>query len=314
MITDMQKLPPSNPQRWTRILALLILAHGPVGLLAESSESLEAKESKVQAAKEVEDTRRKERRKEVESDSSTAKDAGVAVPSPVQSEVRPMGLSLVGPVMSAGSDTGSATFQTTLLLSLTEFLDTKLSQTKKVDDAAMLLDLSKLKLLTDSDVRAYFVGEGAGDKNTLGFNISGVGVGNGDPYLIFPHASSPVASYDSSSKAVRSPSSPLLPGDFVDLGKMPSGTALNFFLIANGANGGMNVHSTDRTANPDGINHVVSFAYATPASSFLIIGFEDLLGGGDRDSNDLVFAVDIGARNIAALTGTPILSAPCEAG
>jgi hypothetical protein len=226
-----------------------------------------------------------------------------------------MGLSSVGPVMSAGSDAGSAAFQTTLLLSLADFLETKLSETKKVDDAAMLLDPSKLKLLTDSDVRAYFVGDGYGYKNTLGFNTSGSGVEKGDPKLIFPDASSPVSSYDPGSKAVRSTSSPLIPGDFVDLGRMSSGTALNFFLITTGANGGANVHSTDpSSAKPDGINHVVSFAYAKPGRSFLLIGFEDLLGGGAPESNDLVFALDIGARNIAALIGTPVLSVACDAG
>lgn len=57
--------------------------------------------------------------------------------------------------------------------------------------------------------------------------------------------------------------------------------------------------------NPDGINHVVSFAYAMKDSPYLILGFEDLYGGGDRDFNDLLFAVDIGAINVAALTGTP---------
>jgi hypothetical protein len=86
---------------------------------------------------------------------------------------------------------------------------------------------------------------------------------------------------------------------------MSPGKLLNFFLIANGASGGFNQFSTDQSVNPDGINHVVAFAYAVPSSSFLIIGFEDLFGGGDRDFNDLLFAVDIGARNIAALTGTP---------
>jgi hypothetical protein len=63
------------------------------------------------------------------------------------------------------------------------------------------------------------------------------------------------------------------------------------------------VYSTDISVNRDGINHVVSFA--TIHDSYLVIGFEDLFGGGDRDFNDLLFAIDIGALNVAALTGTP---------
>ena len=82
------------------------------------------------------------------------------------------------------------------------------------------------------------------------------------------------------------------------------GQKLDFFLIANGATGSPEeVYSTDQSINPDGINHVVSFAAVD--GSYLVIGFEDLFGGGDEDFNDLLFAIDIGAVNVAALTGTP---------
>lgn len=46
-------------------------------------------------------------------------------------------------------------------------------------------------------------------------------------------------------------------------------------------------------------------SFATVYDSYLVIGFGDLLGGGDRDFNDLLFEIDIGAVNVAALTGTP---------
>jgi hypothetical protein len=225
--------------------------------------------------------------------------------APVQSTARPYGLNIVAPVMLAGSDAASASFQNNALPSVNSFLSTRLSESGRVNDSAMLLDPSRLRLQTESDVRVYFVGEGAGYHNSLGFNTAGGGVSSGNPKLIFPDASSSVSTYDPASTAQRTGSLPLLPGDFVNLGRMSGGTLLNFFLIANGASGGRNVYSTDQSVNPDGINHVVAFAYAVPGSSFLIIGFEDLLGGGDRDFNDLLFAVDIGARNIAALTGTP---------
>ena len=57
--------------------------------------------------------------------------------------------------------------------------------------------------------------------------------------------------------------------------------------------------------NADGINHVVAFAYVMANSPYLIIGFEDLVGGGDRDFNDILFAVDIGIANVKDLTATP---------
>jgi hypothetical protein len=227
------------------------------------------------------------------------------VASPIQSAVRPLGLDIVAPVMMAGSDAASLNFQQAALPTITSFLNTQLGERFAVNDSAMLLDPSQLRLQTTSDVRVYFVGEGAAYNNTLGINTSGGGVASGDPQLIFPNASSSVSTYNPASVVQRTGSSPLLPGDFVNLGQMAGGTLLNFFLIANGASGGHTVYSTDQSVNPDGVNHVVSFAYAAPGSSFLIIGFEDLLGGGDRDFNDLLFAVDIGAANIAALTGTP---------
>jgi hypothetical protein len=86
---------------------------------------------------------------------------------------------------------------------------------------------------------------------------------------------------------------------------MEAGSVLDFFLITDGANGGNLVFSADRSANADGINHAVAFAYQKANSPYLILGFEDLYGGGDRDFNDLVFAVDIGAANVKALTSAP---------
>lgn len=225
--------------------------------------------------------------------------------STVQSAARPFGLDIVDPVMQAGSDASSANFQQKVLPALDAFLQKSLGERSKVDDSRMLLDPGSLNLRNESDVRVYFIGEGAGYRNTLGFNTSGSGVTTGDPQLIFPDGSSPVSTYDPAKTATRTASAPLLPGDFVDLGRMAAGTMLDFFLIANGAGGGKTVFSTDKSANADGINHVVAFAYVMANSPYLVIGFEDLWGGGDRDFNDILFAVDIGVANVKALTATP---------
>jgi len=223
--------------------------------------------------------------------------------SPVQSSARPFGLDIVGPVQLAGSDADSAVFQSETLPTMNELINTSLSENTSIEDTSSIsLDPSNLYLATESDVRVYFVGEGAGYHNTLGFNVDGGGISSGDPLLIFPDATSS-DSYlgDVSNTGVRSASAPLLPGDFVDLGNFEAGTQLDFFLIANGANGGTNVFSTDTSVNPDGINHV----YALADSPYLLIGFEDLYGGGDLDFNDLLFVVDIGTANVNALTNAP---------
>jgi hypothetical protein len=225
-------------------------------------------------------------------------------PSPIQSPARPFGLPLAGNVMTAGSDAASANFQANVLPAVTTLVNSRLSESVRVNDSSLLLDPNKLFLKSASDVRVYFIGEGAGFRNTLGFNTSGGGINTGNPEIIFPNASSRVTTYNPSAGPIaRTANEPLLPGDFVDLGTFAGGTKLDFFLIANGASGGTTVFSTDRSVNPDGINHVVTFAAMT--ATHLIIGFEDLLGGGDRDFNDLLFAVDIGAINIAALTASP---------
>lgn len=224
--------------------------------------------------------------------------------SPVQSPSRPFGLPLAGQVMIGGSDAASANFQANVLPAVNALLNTQLGESVRVNDSSLLLDPNKLFLRNASDVRAYFVGEGAGFRNTLGFNTEGGGITSGNPEIIFPNASSRVTTYlPNAGPVVRTANEPLLPGDFVDLGTFAAGTKLDFFLIANGASGGTTVFSTDISVNPDGINHVVAFTAIT--ATHLIIGFEDLLGGGDRDFNDLLFAVDIGAINIAALTASP---------
>ena len=220
--------------------------------------------------------------------------------SPVQSSARPFGLSIVGSVDAAGSDAAAASFDSNTLPSVLSLVNTKLAPGKAVNDSQYALDASKLQLSTQSDVRVYFIGEGAGYHDTLGFNTTGVGVSTGNPELIFPDASSKVsASSTSWSGVTRSVSEPLLPGDFVNLGTFNAGTKLDFFTISDGANSPKGTFTTSVSANPDHINHVVAFTLKD--SPYLIIGFEDLMGGGDRDFNDVMFAVDIGATNARAL-------------
>lgn len=230
--------------------------------------------------------------------------------SKVQSKARPFGLDIAAPVQLAGSDEASAEFQTDALPGITKLLNTQLGEAVNFNNqTAYSLDPTKLLLATESTARVYFIGEGAGYHNTLGFNALPAGsptpetVVTADSALIFPDASSSVSSFDPSNKAKRSKKEPLLPGDFVDLGTFEAGTTLDFFVIANGASGGTDAYAAPATRNPDQLDHVVSFVL--PDSPYLIIGFEDLFGGGDKDYNDVIFAVDIGAANLQKLISTP---------
>ncbi len=97
--------------------------------------------------------------------------------APVQSSARPFGLPIAGQVMLAGSDAASATFQNTELPGLNQYLNSVLGEGQSFNTGNYLLDPSKLFLKTDANVRAYFIGEGAGYQNTLGlFTVGGLWV------------------------------------------------------------------------------------------------------------------------------------------
>lgn len=236
--------------------------------------------------------------------------------SPVQSPARPFNLAIADDVQLAGSDAAAANFLANVLPSITTLLEANLRETVSVKNAtALMLDPSQLKLATDSTIRVYFVGEGAGYHNTLAFNFYLPGVNTSDQAaarniitaetkIIFPDASSSVSTYDPASKAVRTVSNPLLPGDFVDLGTFQARGRLDLALIANGAFGGKDVFVASPARNEDRITHVVTFALKN--SPYLIAAFEDLRGGGDGDYNDVVVAIDIGRANVARMVSAPV--------
>jgi hypothetical protein len=49
-------------------------------------------------------------------------------------------------------------------------------------------------------------------------------------------------------------------------------------------------HSHAAALNPDGLQHSISGLSAN--GNQLIFGFEDLLGGGDRDYQDVLFSIE----------------------
>ena len=210
-----------------------------------------------------------------------------------------------------GSDDRSVVFQKEVLPSITDLLRQSLGEAQSLKNSeALALDPDRLVMKNTSDIRVYFVGEGAGYFNTLGYNILDSdgktleGALGDDPQIIFENASSVISSLGSAPATVkRTSNAPLLPGDYADLGEIQAGSLLDFFLISDGARGGKYSFAASAERNPDGINHVVAFAL--PDSPYLILGFEDMYGGGDMDFNDVLFAVDIGVRNVRGLVGAP---------
>lgn len=266
----------------------------------ETENSDSQKSSGSQNKSESSDSKSKE-------DESSSKPAAVDAPklSPVQAEARPFNLDIAGPVYAAGSDSRSAEFQKNELPALIDTVNQNLGEFKPLSDvSSKALDPSKLALATDAQVRVYFVAEGAGYHNTLGINLAGAGISSGNPKLIFPDATSQQSYYsygEDKGGSARTSRAPLMSGDFVDFGTMKAGQKLDFFLIADGANGANKLHvwTANPSVNSDGIQHMASFGVNN--SSYLLLSFEDLAGGGDRDFNDIVFAVQVGAKNVAAL-------------
>ena len=193
---------------------------------------------------------------------------------------------------------------------------------------AKQVDLSKLQLKFDHDVNVFFIGETAGGyRNRLDFSATGSTVASGKifgdtscntgdaKFLNFskfcPNANDPLA-------GKVAPDRPLNVGDWANIGSMKAGTNLDFLLRANDINGGIyapdknsgpkGVWSLNQALNPDGLQHAIAYYY----KDYLVLGFEDLWGGGDKDYNDTVFAIDIGkenARYVAGVTPVPEPSA-----
>ena len=288
------------------ILAFIISS--PTARSDDGSESSKSQSENSDSQKQSENSDSKSQSdssKSQEGESATKVAVDAPKVSPVQAAARPFNLDIAGPVYLAGSDTRSAAFQAGELPTMINTVNQNLGEYKPLNNiASKALDPSKLVLSTDAQVRVYFVAEGAGYHNTLGINMSGTGIATGNPKLIFPDASSQQSSYKFGSDqggSVRTAGAPLMSGDFVDFGTMKAGQKLDFFLVADGANGANKLHvwTASPKVNSDGIQHMASFGVKD--SSYLLLSFEDMAGGGDRDYNDIVFAVQIGAKNVAAL-------------
>ena len=238
--------------------------------------------------------------------SAAALPANAGTVSPVQSNATPFGLAPLADVQLAGSDTEALAFSTNALLDLQSAVNTTLTESQPLQNlSSIALNSNDLMLTEASDVRVYFIGEGAGYHNSFGVYTGDSGDAlTGDAGLILPDGSSTSSYIDPIGNDYRSNRAPVAAGDFVDIGSFEAGTQLNLFLIANGANGGTNTYFSDIALNPDGIEHFV--VLATPDSPYFLVGVEDLYGGGDEDYNDLVVAIDIGTANTKKLISNAV--------
>lgn len=236
--------------------------------------------------------------------------------APVQSEKRMPGfdIPLAAAVQASGSDLRAMAFNRNHLGKFIRLASEKFnadSIQRNFPDLA--LDPAQLTLAQSSRVRVYFVGAFSGYTNALGINSGGYGVGEGTPRLIFPFVRPTVGLYDMPNRVdakgrvdfdslgERTQDTPLMPGDFVDLGKLNAGTSLSFFLIAHADDQLVGVYTPIPELNADEVQHMV--AVAVEGTPYLLLSFEDMFGGGDKDYSDCVFAVAMSGDNVAALLG-----------
>ena len=160
---------------------------------------------------------------------------------------------------------------------------------------ARRLDATKLDMIFDiEDLKVYFIHEGAGYRNQLKLTTTGTTNQEG---LVFVNAS------------MGNDSELLSPGDYVSLGEVKAGTTLDFALLANAfENSSFYTYYAGDDRNPDNLQHVMAYDY----QGYLILAWEDLYEGGDKDYNDIVFAIDIG-DNITVVPPEPPLNSPPSA-
>jgi hypothetical protein len=119
-----------------------------------------------------------------------------------------------------------------------------------------------LLVATDGNVYAEFLGSSAGYFNTI--------------FLDLPVGSPDVKVYDKYDP---------VDGSLLDLGYFTEKTELIFRIDV--FNTGLSFFSGDSSRNPDGLAHVEAITTLEDGIYFTSIGFEDLLGGGDKDYNDI---------------------------
>ncbi len=237
-----------------------------------------------------------------------SKEALSGTPASPQATPVPLNLPVIGNVQVSGSDTRAAEFNSQWLPSFRTIINDNLSESVVFTSApGFKLDSAKFFLRQQAarTIRIYFLAEGAGYQNTLGFSFTPAGSPTpGSPKVIFPNASIGTGK--------RTIDIPIREGDFVDIGVGGNGWQLDFFLISNGfrlwresnqTNTNLGWLWNDKSKNSDGLQHVVAFAL--PDSPYILVGFEDILGGGDLDYNDALFVVDVGIENVDVLTDNP---------
>ncbi|MGF1492887.1 MAG: DUF4114 domain-containing protein [Microcoleaceae cyanobacterium] len=166
------------------------------------------------------------------------------------------------------------------------------------------VDLSQLKLVDDYEVKVHFLHEGAWYRNQLGYTATGASEQSGLIFEDIVCRESPcLTGYRGSAGAANEV---LSKGDYKSLGTLEAGTQLDFFLNRDAyGRDSFDTFYTDSTLNSDFDKLPEGHAMAYAIGEYIVMGWEDIKGGGDRDYNDVVFALELGQKNIDAIKDVP---------
>ena len=217
-----------------------------------------------------------------------------------QSTARPLGLDIIDTVQERGTDANSSAFLTQLPDVMTYISDHTDASGNFSVPLLDEVDSSDVQFAEEKAVRVYFIGEDANFHNSIGSTMGDdFTLAPGDEHLVFPDASTNLVSRNWSTPAA--PGTPLLPGDFVDIGILPPDTPLNFFVIPGGGIEPPAVDTlvwwTDPSFNSlaDPLDHVMTVV-PIAGTDLLLYAWEDLYSLSpdfDGDFTDVFFVVEV---------------------
>ena len=225
--------------------------------------------------------------------------ASAASVSPYQTTTIPLGYAFASKTYLAASDSLSASFQS-LQPSYTNLILSKVKEGVKFTGAGLnQLDPTRLYFWFPYAPRCYFLYGYASFIDGFGVTIANVSAPTSQQVTGTNLTCMSDVQWNGATS--RSATDPILPGDFVQLPTVNAGQQLAFMCYSNESTSGVpaNVWYNGAGNNSDGFQHMIAFF--PDNSQYIIIGFEDYPGGGDQDCNDVMFAVDIGPNNAAAL-------------
>jgi hypothetical protein len=227
--------------------------------------------------------------------------------SPVQSNYRELGWSLASQVEVYSCDATAQAFQAVLPSYLTTIGSSLKEGIAFAQANHCQLDPTKLYFYYAYAPRIYFVENCGAYTDALGVTIGPASPPNGlapagTNYIVFPNCNSNFNNTFSNKQVgtTRTTFVPLLKGDFVQLPTIQPGQQLSLVFWSNVNSNGVpaNTFYNDSTANADKYQHMVAF-FPSATSQYVIVGFEDLYGGGDKDYNDVIVVLDVGPQNAA---------------